>query len=164
MSRTLVVYYSLSGKDTESVAKRLAEEFGGDLERLETKTPYPEDYEAAVEQGKREAESGFCPELKPLAHDPKDYECIVVGTPTWWYTMAPAVLSFMRQTDFAGKTVLPFQTHAGQPGHAISDMRKETRGAMLFSGLRLEFGKNGLVTPESEIGEWIAHAKEAIKG
>lgn len=160
MPKTLVVYYSLSGKDTESVSKELAAALGADLERLETATPYPADYDAAVEQGKREAESGFCPELKPLGHNPADYDVIVIGTPTWWYTMSPAVLSFMRKTDFAGKTVAPFQTHAGQPGHVISDMRKETKGAMLFSGLRLEFGKSGLVSPKSELDEWIKHLKE----
>lgn len=162
MSKTLVVYYSMSGKDTESAALKIAGELGADVERLETAVPYPADYDAAVEQGKREAESGFCPELKPLAHNPADYDCIVVGTPTWWYTMAPAVLSFMRSTDFAGKTVIPFQTHAGQPGHAISDMRKETKGAMLFSGMRLEFGKLGLITPEKEIDAWIADIKKEV--
>ena len=161
MSATLVVYYSLSGKDTESVAKNIAEALGADLERLETAIPYPDDYNSAVEQGKQEAESGFCPKLKPLAHDPADYENIVIGTPTWWYTMAPAVLSFMRGTDFAGKTVFPFQTHAGRPGHAISDMRKETKGAMLFTGLRLECSK-GELKNRPEFDEWLGHVKELV--
>ena len=163
MSKTLVVYYSMSGKDTESIALKIAEALSADVERLETAVPYPSDYVAAVEQGRREAETGFCPELKPLSHNPADYDCIVIGTPTWWYTMAPAVLSFMRSTDFSGKTVVPFQTHAGQPGHAISDMRKETKGAMLFSGLRLEFGKLGLLTPQREFDEWLQSVREAIK-
>ncbi len=160
--KTLVVYYSLSGKDTESVASRIAKELNADIERIDTVTPYPDNYEAAVEQGKKEAESGFCPEIKPLSHDPADYDCIAVGTPTWWYTMAPAVLTFMRQTDFKGKTVIPFQTHAGQPGHAVSDIRKEAKGAMLFSGMRFEVGKLGVITPEKEIQDWIADIKKEV--
>lgn len=163
MSKILVVYYSLSGKDTQTVSKELANAIGADVECLETAVPYPEDYDAAVEQGKKEVESGFCPELKPLKHNPADYDVIVIGTPTWWYTMTPAVLSFMRSTDFKGKTVATFQTHAGQPGHALSDMRKETRGAMLFSGLRLEFSNSRLVTPRAEAEEWFKSFKEILK-
>ncbi|MFR3895247.1 MAG: flavodoxin [Merdibacter sp.] len=31
----------------------------------------------------------------------------------WWYTMAPAVRSFLAQHDFAGKTVVPFMINGG---------------------------------------------------
>lgn len=44
---------------------------------------------------------------------------IAVGTPTWWYTMAPAVLTFLHSHDFAGKTAAPFMTNGGWQGHVI---------------------------------------------
>ncbi len=34
-------------------------------------------------------------------------------TPAWWYTMAPAVRSFLAQHDFAGKTVVSFMINGG---------------------------------------------------
>ena len=52
-------------------------------------------------------ERGFEPELKPLGVDPAEYDCIAVGTPTWWYTVAPAVKTFLHQQHFSGKTVPP---------------------------------------------------------
>lgn len=31
--------------------------------------PYPEDYDETVEQGRREVDEGFEPEIEPLEHD-----------------------------------------------------------------------------------------------
>lgn len=44
-----------------------------------------------------------------------DYDVIAVGTPTGWYTMAPAVLTFLKGQDFKGKTVISFMTNGGWP-------------------------------------------------
>ena len=52
------------------------------------------------------------------------YDVIAVGTPTWWYTMAPAVKTFLHRNDFARKTVVPFMTNGGWLRHVIEDMKK----------------------------------------
>ena len=64
---------------------------GGDLVRLDTAVPYTGSYNDVVDQGQREVNAGFEPKLKPLPVNVADYDVIAVGTPTWWYTMAPAV-------------------------------------------------------------------------
>ncbi len=66
-----------------------------------------------MKQGQEEVERGYEPELKPLGVDISDYDVIAVGTPTWWYTMAPAVLTFQHGHDFSGKIVVPFMTNGG---------------------------------------------------
>lgn len=43
--------------------------------------------------------------------------------------MAPAVLTFLSAYDWKGKTVIPFQTHGGWPGHVIKDMKGVCKGA-----------------------------------
>ena len=58
-----------------------------------------------------------------------DYDVIAVGTPTWWYTMAPAVKTFLHGQNFAGKTVVPFMTNGGWPGRVIKDMKAACPGA-----------------------------------
>lgn len=68
---------------------------GGDLVRLDTAVPYTGSYNDVVDQGQREVNAGFEPELKPLSVNVADYDVIAVGTPTWWYTMAPAVKAFL---------------------------------------------------------------------
>lgn len=74
---------------------------------MDTAEPYRSSYSEVVDQGQREVERGFEPELKPLGVDPAEYDCIAVGTPTWWYTVAPAVKTFLHQQHFSGKTVPP---------------------------------------------------------
>ena len=93
--KMLVAYYSWSNGNTEKIAEQLADACGADLERIETVEPYPEDYDQTVQQGQDEINSGFQPEICLFEHDPADYDVIAVGTPTWWYTMAPAVSTFL---------------------------------------------------------------------
>ncbi len=101
----LIAYYSRADENyfggtlryidkgnTRIAAEILQSLTDADIVRLDTKVPYSDDYDAVVAQGKREVEKHFRPEIKPLGVDISDYDVIAVGTPSWWYTMAPAVL------------------------------------------------------------------------
>lgn len=33
---------------------------------------------------------GFEPDVLPLEHNPAGYDTVILGTPVWWYTYAPA--------------------------------------------------------------------------
>ena len=129
MKKPLIVYYSWSCGNTERIAKSLQSVTGGDLVRLDTAVPYTGSYNDVVDQGQREVNAGFAPELKPLSVSVADYDVIAVGTPTWWYTMAPAVKAFLHRQNFAGKTVVPFMTNGGWPGRVIKDMKAACPGA-----------------------------------
>ncbi|MBP7105480.1 MAG: hypothetical protein KBA83_10180, partial [Fermentimonas sp.] len=37
----------------------------------------------------------------------------LIGSPNWFKTLAPPVMSFLKRHNFAGKTVIPFCTHGG---------------------------------------------------
>ena len=92
MKKMLIAYYSWSNGNTKAIVEALQKATGADIVRLDTKVPYSDDHDAVVAQGKREVEKHFRPEIKPLGVDISDYDVIAVGTPTWWYTMSPAVL------------------------------------------------------------------------
>lgn len=124
MSRMLVVYYSWSNGNTKRIAEQLARRTGADIARIETVQPYTGSYDEVVDQGHREVNEGYRPPIQPLGVNVADYDVIAVGTPTWWYTMAPAVLTFLEGKDFTGKTVIPFMTNGGWPGHVLRDMKK----------------------------------------
>lgn len=125
MKKMLIIYYSSDNGNTEKIAKRLQEATNCDIERIDLKTPYTGSYEEVVNKGKEEVESHATPELLPLQHDLKDYDVIAIGTPTWWYSMAPAVYSFIKNNDFKGKTIIPFTTSAGFEGETINNMKRE---------------------------------------
>ena len=106
--KKLLVYYSLSG-NTAKIAKKIAEKAGCDIAEIKTKVPYTGDYNSIVSQGEDEVNSGFMPEILPLEKNPADYNEIILGTPVWWYTFAPAVKTFLSQTDFFGQTGIPLR-------------------------------------------------------
>ena len=95
MKKMLVVYYSWSNGNTKRIAEQLTNGTGADIARIETAEPYCGSHEDVVEQGKREVEAGFMPQINPISVNLADYDVIAIGTPTWWYTMAPAVLTFL---------------------------------------------------------------------
>lgn len=158
----LVVYYSWSNGNTEKVAKRLAEACGADIERIETVEPYPEDYNETVEQGQREVNEGFKPRIKPLEHDFASYDVIAVGTPTWWYTMAPAVRTLLAENDVHGKKVVAFQTNGGWPGSVIGDIEGACEGAEFGLSLEIQFDSNGgdvQKTPQGQVDAWVEEVR-----
>lgn len=166
MKKLLIVYYSWSCGNTERIAKALQRAAGGDLWKLDTTEPYRGSYSEVVDQGQREVERGLEPELKPLGVDPAEYDCIAVGTPTWWYTMAPAVKTFLHQQHFSGKTVIPFMTNGGCPGHVIADMKAACPDAKFACEMQAQFDSNGgdhLETPETEIEQWARSVAELLR-
>lgn len=165
MKKMLVVYYSWSNGNTKRIAEQLAAATNADIARIDTAQPYTGSHEEVVEQGQREVEAGFMPQIKPLSVNISDYDVIAIGTPTWWYTMAPAVLTFLSQQNFAGKTVIPFMTNGGWPGHVIEDMEAECKGAKFAHEMKIQFDSTGgarLETQESVISKWVEDVKKDL--
>lgn len=165
MSKTLVVYYSWSNGNTKRIAEKMAEELNADITRIDTAKPYEGSYDDVVSQGQDEVNRGYKPKIKPFDVNIKDYDVIAVGTPTWWYTMAPAVLTFLTESDWSGKKVIPFMTNGGWPGHVIKDMAKECKGAEIVYPMEIQFDSQGgpnLETSESKIDQWIAEIKSSL--
>ncbi len=95
MKKLLIVYYSWLNENTEKIAKKLQKATGADIAKIETVKPYEGSYQNVVDQGKHEVDSGFHPEIKSLPYSVANYDVIAIGTPAWWYTMVPAVLTYM---------------------------------------------------------------------
>ena len=162
MNKKLIIYYSMDG-NTKIIADMMQKETGADSVMLRPAVPYTGTDEEIVSKGKDETNRGFMPELEEIPVNIDDYDTIMIGTPTWWYTMAPVILSFIAHHDLSGKTVIPFQTHAGWPGHALEDIKEAAKGAEVKNGMKIqfsaqEFGK--LVTPEKEVEKWMKHYKK----
>ncbi|WP_432630985.1 flavodoxin [Brotaphodocola sp.] len=165
MKKMLIVYYSWSNGNTERIAKELQSVTGGDLLKIDTAVPYSGSYNDVVRQGQEEVNRGYEPELKPLEKNPADYDVIAVGTPTWWYTMAPAVLTFLHSQNWKGKVVVPFMTNGGWPGHVIRDMKTACPGAEVTCELQVQFDSNGgdkLETPKQKIEKWAQSVKALL--
>ena len=166
MKKMLIVYYSWSNGNTERIAQMLQKETGADIVRIDTVTPYEGSYDDVVNQGQDEVKRGYEPEIKPLGANAADYDVIAVGTPTWWYTMAPAVRTYLHSENFDGKTVVPFMTNGGWPGHVIKDIKAACKGAKTACEMQVRFDSEGgshLETPVEQINEWIRNVKSLLE-
>lgn len=156
--KTLVVYYSWANGNTKRIAELAQKATGADIAVIDTVSPYTGSYNDVVRQGQDEVNRGYQPEIKPLGVNVADYDTILVGMPTWWYTMAPAVLTFLTANDWHGKKIIPFMTNGGWPGHVIADIKKACKGAEFACEKEIRFDSQGgdrLVTPEAELNAWL---------
>lgn len=155
--KTLIIYYSQARGNTKRIAKMIHSVVDSDIAEIETVKPYEGTYEEIVEQGKREVEGGIMPAIKPLSAEIYKYDRIIIGTPTWWYTMAPAVRTFLNIYDLSDKEVILFQTHGGWAGHVIEDIKVLIKGNVT-SQFDIQFDSTGgdrLITDIADIEEWI---------
>lgn len=153
--KTAIVYYSLSG-NTRRIAEMIQKKIGGDIAEIKTVKPYEGSYNAIVDQGQDEIRRGYSPAIEPLKIDLNDYDTVVIGTPVWWYTFAPAVKTFFEENDLSAKKVYPFATNGGWLGHTFDDIKKICRGANVKNGLNIHFSSSKLKTKEKEIENWIS--------
>lgn len=156
--KSLIIYYSYLG-NTKGIAELIYSKIGGDIARIETVVPYEGNYNKVVDQGQDEVNRGYCPEIKPLNIDLKNYDTIIIGTPVWWYTFAPAIHTFLNEQNFEGKTVYPFATNGGWIGHTFKDFENGCKGADVKAGLNVRFDQSTLRTAKKDIESWIDKIK-----
>lgn len=154
MSKTAVVFYSYTN-NTRKIAEMIKERTGAEIIQLETVTPYGEDYEAVVDQAKKDAKTGFKPLIQPMKSPLDEVDTIILGTPVWWYTMAPAVLTFISETDLRGKRIIPFATNAGWLGHTFQDIKKYCPESEVVNEMSIEFSEDTLKTTMKDLEKWI---------
>lgn len=109
--KILVVYFSHSG-NTKVIANQIKDLTDGDIFEILPTKAYPSDYQACVDQAKKEINANYKPALKTKLKSISSYDIIFVGSRRW-ATMAPPVATFLSSYDFTGKTIVPFMTHEG---------------------------------------------------
>ena len=104
--KILVAYFSHSG-NTRAVAYDICKKVDGEFFEIQTVKPYPSDYNAVVDQAKRELKADYRPELKSKLKNINQYEVIFIGYPNWWGTYPQAVKVFLSQYNFFRKNYYP---------------------------------------------------------
>lgn len=150
--KILIAYFSWGG-NTRSIAQKIHAQTGGDIFEIKPVTPYPNDYnKTAYGIAKEQKDKGIHPPINNI--DAAPYDVIFVGTPAWWYTMAPPVMTFLENNNFEGKTIVPFITHGGGGGYTIDkDMEKLAKGSTVLKPLVVY--ENGGPGIDKEIKSWI---------
>ena len=157
-SKKLVVYYSYTGH-TKMIAKRIEEKLGCDILEIKPIIPYSTNYQTVVNKEQNNESSNKTPQIEKIDKDLKKYDEIIIGSPVWWYTIAPVIRTFLKQNDLSGKTIKPFATNAGWLGQTFKEIKKLCPNSNVKGGMNIvfteDYNKNELVTPIDEIDNWI---------
>ena len=147
--KCLIAYFSRKGNNyssgsivnlpignTEVIAKMVKDVTSGDLFRIDTIKPYPEDYGETTEVAGQELRSNTRPALLNHVVNKGAYQVVFLGYPNWWGTMPMAVRAFLEEYDFSGKTIVPFCTREGSGlGSSVRDIAKLCPGAEMANAL-----------------------------
>ena len=155
--KILVVYFSHSG-NTREIANQIKDLTGGDIFEILPVKAYPSDYQACVDQAKKEINAKYKPVLKTKVKNISSYDIIFVGSPCWWSTMAPPVATFLSSYDLSGKTIVPFMTHEGsEMGRTVSDIKKLCPKSTVTEGLAIRGSK--VKESKGNVMKWLREKK-----
>lgn len=138
--KVLIVYLSRTN-NTKAIAEIIHKNVGGKIVALELEKPYPENYQAIVQQVVTENETGYLPPLKTKIDSIEKYDVVFVGFPTWGMKLPPPIKSFLKQYNLSGKTVVPFNTNAGYGiGSSFETVKGLCPNSKLLEGFTMQGG------------------------
>lgn len=136
------------------MAMTIQEAIGGELFRIETKEKYPLEHETLVNQAKEEQNEEVRPELATHIENVEQYDIIFLGYPNWWGDMPQPLYTFLKEYDFSGKTIIPFNSHGGSGfSNTIEEIKKLQPNATVKDD-GLSISRNDVADSEQEITDW----------
>ena len=171
-SKVLVVYFSRTGEqygvgvidkgNTAIVADMIIEATGADsFEILPQEDYYPYTYDELTDVAKKEQNENARPAYAGDVPDLSQYETIFIGAPVWWGDWPMICYTFFEENAdaLAGKTLIPFSTHAGS---GLSGFDRKLSSALPNStvgeGLAIS-GSDAQNNPDSvraKVNEWLS--------
>ena len=154
--KKLVVFYSYTGH-TKMIAESIQRKLNCDILEIKPVKPYSTDYQTVVDEEQNNSSVGKTPDIQKIDKNLNDYDEIIIGTPVWWYTIAPVIRTFLTQNDLSNKTIKPFATNAGWLGHTFKEIQKLCPNSKVDKGMNIVFESysDNLVTSPDEIEKWI---------
>jgi len=160
--KTAVIYYSYSG-NCNLIAQMIKSAIKADLFEIKTVDSKRRKGFFLILWGGFQAVTKKKPALKPLPVDFNSYDCIILGTPVWAGSPAPALVSFLSQNQISGRKLALFCCHGGGMGKVFGKIK-----AMLQGGAQDERGnavigeidfkdpvKGDAAESKNKIEEWL---------
>ena len=132
LGKTLVIYYSLTGR-TKDIALQIQSLTNADIYEIKPKEEIKQG-PAIYITSKKQLSSGNYPEIINDFPNIDEYNTVFVGSPIWFYTAAPVVLEFLKEFDFKNKNVVPFSTQGSNYGTYFEDFKAKAKNAKILKG------------------------------
>lgn len=150
----LVVYYSYT-KNTEMIVKKIKEKVDCDVLEIKPVVPYSDNYDEVVRLEQNNETAKKTPPIEKIDIDLEKYEEIIIGTPVWWYTIAPVIRTFLKENDLSGKKIIPFATNGGWIGRTFKEIEELCPNSRIENKMNIVFEEKELNTQIQEIENWI---------
>lgn len=138
------------------IADIIHDEVGGDIAPIIPSKDYPLEYDALADAAKAEVDNNERPAFEALEVNPADYDTIFIGYPVWWYTIPMVLETFFDKYDLSGKTIIPFNTHAGsRDGGTYKTIQEREPNAKVLEGLAIAGSDAGSDSAKASVTEWI---------
>lgn len=133
MGKTLVAYFSASGK-TAKVAEKLAAKVGADLYEIKPTVKYTRADLNWMDRKSRSSiemnDKSFRPEIITGDVDVTPYDTIYLGFPIWWYVAPTIINTFLEAYDFSGKKIILFATAGSSDfGNTTAELKPSAKDA-----------------------------------
>ena len=164
----LVTYFSHAGENynvgvieegnTAKLAKVIASQTGAELFEIVPVVDYPHSYDECLKVATAEQREGARPEYVGDVENWEQYDTIFIGYPIWWGEIPNIVYTFMENHDFAGKTVIPFNTHEGSgQSHSQRDIVNTLPDATVLQGLAVRgaTAQNDADATGKAVSDWL---------
>lgn len=138
MAKTLVAYFSASGK-TKEKAQIIAEGLGADLYEIQPEVKYKSEDLNWMDKKSRSSvemkDKAFRPKLADNNARISEYDRIIIGFPIWWYVAPTIINTFLEAYDFSGKKIVLFATSGGSSfGNTVKELIPSAPNAEIVEG------------------------------
>lgn len=169
--KTLIVYYSRTN-NTKALAEIIQKKVGGDMVQLQTVDARPTNYRDEVNQNETEQAQNMLPKLKTSIPNFDSYDRIFIGAPMWNRALPQPVNTFLKDHDFNGKVVIPFNTNGGYgEGDVFNQIKSGASGARVLKGFSVKGGEetNGVylvikgnqkITVTKAVDSWLKEIRQ----
>jgi len=157
--KTLIVYYSYEGNCASIAEKIKAAMPGTDTLRLSTAEDKQRGALAKYLWGGRQVFHKKKPALNPYSVDLSAYEFIIIGTPVWAWSYAPALRSFFEAEKIQGKRVALFCCHGGGKGKTLEKMKNALPGNTFAGEIDFREPLKHTEGVDGRLAAWVAGLK-----
>jgi flavodoxin len=150
--KIITVYYSNNG-NTKSVAQNIHSIVGGDIKEIELTEKYPNNIFKMSNLVRNQIKNGDLPNIEKL--DISNYDIIFIGSPIWGFSISLPIRSFLKNTNFENKTIIPFFTCSG--GVNKNKIHKEVKDLANTTNIKnaLFMFENGIFFIKQQIIRWL---------
>nr|WP_315034472.1 flavodoxin [uncultured Chryseobacterium sp.] len=151
-THNLIICFSHSG-NTKKVAEYIEDNINADWLNIEPETSYPTLFQATIDEMSRQNKGKILPPYKKTNLNIQDYKTVFLGYPVWDSRLPPVVRTFLRDQNFNGVSIIPFNTHKGYgTGKSVAEINEFAEGAAVLEVLSIN--ENNIAFAE-QVKVWL---------